>query len=593
MKLRKVLFMKKALYNFFLQYKTSEDGSVVLIVVFILLAMLTSAGVAIDMSRIQAAKSKLSTCLDTAGLAAISKIGDVPNDKTVKQWVTENVNKYFLVNCRFGYQDTAVSITNMSLSADNNILTMDATTQQTTKVLSVVGINSVIITAHSVVKRASDAGLELVMVLDNTGSMAQQVDSSQPSSAKKIDALKSAATSMVNKLFLGSNTSTSNSWIGIVPFAQAVNIGGTNSPNNSWNNNWVKFNNEDFGPTFGANSTCDGSPKTTKATSTTPATCSYSNHSETNFKALHWYGCVEARDSPDDISDENPAISPFPVYYFAPQDIISIISKYPNDPPTGNHPTYPQLYRNPLWVSALSNPWKRVFIPDPDNFNNVLTVYDTPLLNVVNPATVPPAYPYPIGPNAYCTSPITPMTHDKATLINGINLMTPNGQTIIPAGLAWGWRMLSPKWRGFWGGDMATSNLPSDYNQNGKIKAIIFMTDGNNSFFPGSYTAYGQLYDKRLGTNNETKAEKELDRRTRQVCDDIKDTGITIYTIGFGQTDNVHNFAAPGQEPDVNGHLLRYCATNSTSYFFAPSNDELDKAFDAIAAALLNPRVSQ
>lgn len=582
--------MKKILYKNLLQFKDSESGGVVLIVAFILLGLLTAAGVAIDMSRVQSAKGRLSTCLDTAGLAAISKMGDAHTGSTL-DWVTANVNKYFAVNCRFGYQDTTgVTITKLEL-VDDNILTMEAMTRQPTRLLSIVGINSVTITATSIVKRTSDSGIEVVLVLDNTGSMDAQVDPDQPTSAKKIDALKSAAKSLVKKLSLGNASLSSNAWIGIVPFAQAVNIGGTNTPNYSFNSNWVKFDdlNQDFGPTSGSNQSCLGTASTTlaqpNASPPAPATCAYPGKNNATFGHTYWYGCVTERKSPDDISDASPNQKFLP-YLFPSQQASDVAAKYPFN-------QYKKLYPTGLgdmsFVNKLANYWKRLPSDTPSSVSSV--TYVTPLWNVMNPPTV--VEPFPLGPNAYCPSALTPMTHDTAALNNGIDAMTPNGQTIIPNALAWGWRMLSPNWKDFWGGDMGTAGLPLPYNQDDHIKAVIFMTDGNNYFFPGSYTAYEHLYDGKLGTTDEDKAEKELDSRTRQVCKKMKDKGITIYTIGFGPTDNIHKNAPSGQAPDVNGALLQYCASNKGLYFFAPTNDALDKAFDNIANSLLNPRVAQ
>ena len=63
----------------------------------------------------------------------------------------------------------------------------------------------------------SASGLELVLVLDNTGSMTQD---------NKLTSLKTAATTLVNILTGGQN-SVPKLWMGLVPFSQAVNIGTT------------------------------------------------------------------------------------------------------------------------------------------------------------------------------------------------------------------------------------------------------------------------------------------------------------------------------------------------------------------------------
>ncbi|HEU5046961.1 MAG TPA: Tad domain-containing protein [Rickettsiales bacterium] len=558
----------------------------IVIIAFVLFALIAAAGVAIDMARVESAKDKLEKCLDTAGLAAISKIGDTPNNMTVKHWIQHNVDKYFSVNCRFGYMGMGVIVTGAALSADGNELTLDAVTRQPTKLMSIAGIDSVTVTAHSVVRRAAGDSIELALVLDNTGSMDMRVDPSQTSSAKKIDALKSATRMLINKLNLR-NAATPNAWIGIVPFSQAVNIGGTGSPASTWNAGWVKHdnNNEDFGPAEGYNTTCDAYNGRSSTTSGNSGYCTYPG-TATHFRATHWYGCVGARAEPYDTSDDTASAAPFPVYEFLSQSAADVANAYPQS-------SYPQLYQDATYINKLANEWKFSPIRNPDGTTMSGTQYKSLLLNVVNPATVPPASPYPLGPNAYCPPAVTPLTHDRTALLTGISAMQPGGQTIIPVALAWGWRMLSPKWRGAWGGEMGQYGLPYDYNQKGKQKALVFVTDGYNYFFPGSYTAYGKLADGQLGTKDEAKAEQELDRRTLALCSAMKEQGIQIYTVAFGQSDNINSFAPAGAQAEVNGKLMQDCATSPRMYFFAPTNGKLNSAFDAIANSLLNPRVIQ
>lgn len=63
------------------------------------------------------------------------------------------------------------------------------------------------------------------------------------------------------------------------------------------------------------------------------------------------------------------------------------------------------------------------------------------------------------------------MTSTKSTLTTAIVAMKAVSQTHINPGAVWGWRMLSPKWRGLWGGDISTYSLPLDYNTKGMTKA--------------------------------------------------------------------------------------------------------------------------
>lgn len=577
----------------------NEEGTVIILVSFALLVLVLAVGAAIDMSRLQTAKAKFGTCLDNAGLAGLSKIGSTPVGMSPQDWVTTVANKYYVANCQSGFGNTstvALTNANVQLSSDNNTVTLNATTLQTTKFMSIVGINNLELTAHSVVTRADGNGLELALVLDNTGSMAMTPDSHATStySNTRIYALQQAATSLIN-IMVGSTESVAppNMWIGIVPFAESVNIG-------TGNTNWLESsaNTLDFGPLSGTNTTCSSYNGTSAVRNSNGCNYSLHNGQVPNFGLTNWYGCVEARTG-NDTSDAAPSTQAFPAYwapYYTAGD--------PNDP--NNAPdilqayaNYPQLTENPSFATALANPWKV------SNTSNGITTttYEDPMPPVIYPPTTPATWPQ--GPNAYCTSPITQMTNDKTTLLAAINNMVPNGNTIIPVGMSWGWYLLSPKWQGAWGSGMTSNGLPKSYNTTGNIKAMVFMTDGYNYFFPGAYTSYKTLLDGELeGTNpsasnygkkiyDEAGAEAELDYRTKTICTNMKNDNIIIYTVGFGQTDNVHAMAPTGVTPDVDGPLLQSCATDASKYFFATSTADINTDFEQIAASLSNLRVQQ
>lgn len=573
----------------------SEGGSVIILVSFSLLVLVISVGVAIDMARLQTAKAKFNTCLDNAGLAGLSKVSSTPSGMTPQAWVTQVANTYFIANCQSGFGNTStVGLTsaNVQLSPDNNTVTLNATTMQTTKFMSIVGIRNLTLSAHSVVTRADGNGLEVSLVLDNTGSMAMTPNSQSTTtySNTRIYALQQAATSLVN-ILIGATESTAppNMWIGIVPFAQAVNIGTANS-------NWLTNNasaNFDYGPVEGTNTSClsyDGTSSTGGN-----GTCAYRLHNGQvpTFHLTNWYGCVEARIG-NDTDDAAPSTQAFPPYWAPPT--TSTGQPMTQAGLLDSYSGYSQL--TPAYAAVLANYWTY----SSTNNGITTTTYEDPLQPVIYPPSVPATYPQ--GPNAYCTSPLTQMTNDKATLLAAINNMVPNGQTIIPVGMSWGWYLLSPNWQGAWGSTMTSNGLPKAYNTTGNIKALVFMTDGYNYFFPGSYTSYKTLLDAQLvGSNpaasdygkqitNETEAEAELDYRTKTICTNMKNDGIIIYTVGFGQTDNI-NVMAPSGTPDVDGPLLQSCATDASKYFFATSSAAINQDFEEIAASLSNLRVSQ
>lgn len=197
------------------------------------------------------------------------------------------------------------------------------------------------------------------------------------------------------------------------------------------------------------------------------------------------------------------------------------------------------------------------------------------------------------GPNDGCDmQPITPMTNDKALLLTRIQALNAAGNTHIPLGLSWGWRVLSAD-------PPFTQGVP--YSNDHYVKAIVLMTDGDNtmpsqnSSLNGSqYTAYGYAKQERMGTGIDTSSEMatEMDASLTRTCNNIKAIHdsegaerIKIFTIGF-QISNQDTL-----------DLLQDCASEATEpdeqyYFNATDNAALTSAFNQIATQLSNLRIS-
>jgi hypothetical protein len=186
------------------------------------------------------------------------------------------------------------------------------------------------------------------------------------------------------------------------------------------------------------------------------------------------------------------------------------------------------------------------------------------------------------GPNLGCGTPITALTSSRATIEAGIKAMKPwrRGGTTGNLGLAWGWRTISPKWRGLWG----DPDLPLDYATDFMDKVVVILTDGNNQFngkgSPSDYTAYGRVNEPGpVGLNKSSidKGRDELDDRMIETCDAMKAEKIKVYTIIFGDKPD-----------DDTKELYEDCATSPSMYYYAPDKARLDKAFKAIGGQLAN-----
>ena len=461
----------------FLRILREERGSAIPMIGMGIMLIITAAGTAIDMARAQIVQSRMSSALDNAGLAA----GAVLNSSDI----TAQTSKYFYANFPASYLGTTITSLTATPNADNTIITLNVTGTVPMTFMKLLAIDNVQVSARSEIT-LSNKGIELVLVMDNTGSM---------SANGKLTAMKSAATDLVNILY-GTKTSIPNLWIGLVPFSQAVNIGSSRT-------SWVSSDSFNWGP---------GS----------------------------WNGCVDARETGGMDSTDTP--------------------------PNASTPTtlFPRYY----WVCDSNNKW---YGDNPSSYNdcslNANTRYKTLSTS--------------LGPNKNCPQTVTPLTKSKTTILNGINAMTAQGNTHINIGAAWGWRMLSPRWRGLWGGEMNTDQLPLDYNTPLMNKVMIILTDGENTIDNTTRTAYWYLSDSKLGTTNSTSAVNQLNTRLTSICTAAKAQGIIIYTIGLGN---------PGATADT---LLQNCASNPDYYFDTPTNAELQTAFHMIGDSLANLRISK
>ena len=252
------------------------------------------------------------------------------------------------------------------------------------------------------------------------------------------------------------------------------------------------------------------------------------------FVPSAWKGCVEARLAPLDQDDTPPSSEPFNSY---------------------------------LYANDVDNIW--------------------PPLNESNGAQNNGT-----GPNLGCGPTITPLVANKAVVDAAIAEMLPwhRGGTTSNLGLVWGWRALSPAWRGLWGDPV----LPLDYDAHSLDKGVIVLTDGQNQFYDwkshspnggvgpngSDDTAYGRLSDFGFATLNDARA--EIDTRFAHICDAMKDQGILIYAITFGST--------PGQETQ---DPYSTCATEPSYYWHAPDNITLQTVFKAIGEQLSNLRIAE
>jgi len=374
-----------------------------------------------------------------------------------------------------------------------------ATAKVPTSFMQVLNIGSMTVTARAVVNRQV-RGLELALVMDNTGSMR---------SGGKMDAMKDAAAELIDILY-GEREEVEDFYVSLVPYAAMVNVGNQREA-------WLQ------------------------------------GYNPAGFGATSWKGCVEAR--------------------------IDVAGLDSSDLPPSDGLWNPALWPSTegVYPSTGDNDWNNGNIDESNGAQN-----DG------------------LGPNLGCGPAITPLITRKSDVLTAIDEMLPwhRGGTMANLGLAWGWRTISPQWRGLWGGD-TPAFLPFDYGEDFMDKAVVLLTDGENQWYdwpvglpgkpdvgtyPGAdYTAYGRLNEERLGagidSNSEAKA--EINSRMADLCTAMKAQNIILFTILFQVNDS-----------DTET-LYQDCATSPDHFFDAESNGELESVFQTIGTELANLRLSE
>jgi Flp pilus assembly protein TadG len=587
-----------------------ERGAVAAIVGLAIIPLFAAIGLAVDSARGYMLKSKLSYAIDAAGLA-----GGRAFETDMRE---EDIMMFFEANFPPGYMSSVLAPghPDIEFDDDENTVTIVASATIPTAFMRVAGIDEMTVTARTVIQREL-RGMELVLVMDNTGSMRTNGG---------MAAMKPAATELVNILY-GDRETVPNFWVGVVPYAATVNIGNQHE-------DWLITDDYDEDAAW-QNADPDSETQ-------------FGYHAD-HYQPTTWKGCVEAREFPRDSNDDTPddegwyphlwrtTLRNFenPYWTYDPNDYVVVVHKSTTPYTTPSNVIYTQGASSPskptptvvVYDDGAPATWGRWLTGDnewnPDGLESALKLNNELYQNEGT------------GPNLGCGPAITPLVASKATIQAAIDEMAPwhRGGTMANVGLAWGWRVLSPRWRGLWDGDLP-DELPLDYAEPNMEKVIILLTDGNNEWYdypgiswnptpnppaenhfsgipgqncypggancdssptngsyrkefrddwPGAdYTAYGRLSEGRLGTTNKNTANNILDDRMLDMCETMKAQGIIIYTMTFGPS------------PDAGTkQLYEDCASEPDMYFNAPTATALQQAFVTIADELSKLRIAE
>lgn len=591
------------LFDLFERFRADERGAFAIIFGLMAIVLFALAGAVVDFVSLQQARNRAQVALDAATLALqpeIFKAGTTAEDIAIKAQA--------LIRDRIGDPrvDTVVDPKNIIIDTDSGSLYIEAGLVVPTIFVQLVGVDTLPATILAEATRKKLA-VEVVMVLDNSGSMA---------SSNRMNSLKGAATCATNILFLGSCvqggsiTPAENVKMSIVPFTSLVNVG-AGYANATWidQNGDASKSNDNFDD--------DDDESTPFPDPDGPVAGGVDRLGLfAGLSNVSWKGCVEAREYPHSVSDTEPTSSDPDTLFtpaFAPDepDTGSFYNNYLSDRPAACTVRTCAVHstRTCNWWGCTS--WvplsytQTVGTTTTTSMSSCLT--GGPLLSrsPTNPTTsktetysllserelqerickytgsASGLNNYLKGPNAGCPdASIMPLTEQRQQVIQAIAAMQSEGGTNIHQGAIWGFHVLSP---------MEPFTQGSPYDE-ATTKTMILMTDGENTFYTADNMnnayfnqAYGFPYNEREGNMSSTDVSMatRMNQLLLETCNNAKAAGITIYTIGL----------EPPNQATID--VLTNCATGPGYVHFPRSASDLDEVFAEIAEQLAQLRLAR
>lgn len=510
------------------RYCIDRRGAIALAFAVSLPVVMGSVGAALDLGQAYLVRQRLGNALDASALAGAAMATD-------EDIIREKVEEFFELNYPAEKIGRAYDLT---VEVDGEDVIVTASADFDTNFIRVLGLKKFTVSEISIVAREV-RGLEVVLVLDITGSMNTNVSPGY----RRIDALKDAAESFVTILF-DRTSDPDNIKIGLVPYSTSVNVGrygvGQNPDGTPWEDG------EDVGRGFVVDN---------NGNALAPSVYTTSTSSGTN----RWTGCVvETNDDGWDpsVNDNDPH----------PNDVISLrVPGEPGVPAVTDHEGPWPYYMYDVYAQSGSNCGytteyytervctgsgsRRVCVDEPRSRQVARSCYYRQ-----NPS----------GTNCP-RSRVVPLTSDEDELLTSIDGYASYGNTMGNIGMLWGYRLLSPEF---------PFQQGAQWDDHNWSKVLILMTDGTNTMD----SHYSALWRTRNHQIRQQSGQYDLDDRLLETCNAAKNAnGILVYTITFD--DGVD---------DRTKDVFRDCATTSSHYYDAPSAEELIDVFESISRELAN-----
>ena len=257
----------------FARFLRDKRGNIAPMMAVLAVPLIGSAGVAIDYSQANAARTAFQSALDATALA-MSKTAATQNAADLQATASNYFNALFTSS-----QARDVAVTASYTGTAGSKLVLKATATLKTNVLGILGYGDIDIAAAAT-STWGETRLRVALVLDNTGSM---------SSAGKMTALKTASRNLLTQL-KNAALVPEDVYVSIVPFSKDVNVGA-----DKYDRHWINWSLWEA-----ENGKCSTTSYKTKSA------CESKGKVWTPAAHNTWNGCVTDRDQNYDTTNDAP-----------------------------------------------------------------------------------------------------------------------------------------------------------------------------------------------------------------------------------------------------------------------------------------------
>ncbi len=523
-------------------FARARGGAIAMLFALLTIPLVLLIGLAVDFRSVQISRADLQNALDSAVLAAARTYAAYPSlsDSAREARATQEGEALFTANLGRGGPDLESMRIDFTYVSDTNQVSAVARADAPTSFGALVGIDMIELAVDGRAQGADPRRVEVVLALDNTGSMY---------SNNRFILMRQAAMDFVEKLYAEQTPPEPGQpgklYVGVVPWTTTVNIN-MERPLEEW----------DASGSVTANATFDGSralPPTPHKSFETQNTMFPQNHHiltsppTTNvvdialwptlggtaynstvasqkrawdalFSPATWRGCIRAAPGERTVSSSNAVTrltdAPVANMRWPAAAVEPILKKFTSGAANGfvrcgsgnnsqNDNTYNSYFdasgrtcrtasnsnTNTTTIAYSASSYQAVCLSDPYEFAYLAThsmcrfkSFTLPRTNSGTPGLA--------GPNVNCPTSMLGLSGNKVQVLNNLNRMFASSDgTQQDLGVMWGLRMLSPNttWKNFFG--HTGNNAPYAYSTDEVRKVIVLLTDGENNA-PNEWEGY-------------------------------------------------------------------------------------------------------